>query len=124
MSMEKRVDLTGYPVNNNPAPVNWRGKIIHVRPLLDMTEVSSLVDGVMEACYSQAHDAMMPEMLDFSFREHIVSAYSDICLPDDARECYMILYLTDIFETVLKHANKAQIDAARHVIDMMFYHIQ
>ena len=122
--MEKRVDLTGFPVNNNPAPVNWRGKIIHVRPLIDITDVITLVNSVIEACYSQERDVMIPEMSDFSFREHVISAYSDIKLPEDAKECYLVLYLTDIYETVLKHANKAQIDAAKRVVEMMLYNMQ
>ena len=120
---DKRVDLTGWPVNDSPTPVNWRGKIIHVRPIINPEEVISLVNSVVDACYSKEHDAIVPEMSDFAFREHIVIAYSDVRLPDGATESYRILYLTDIFDVILKHACKAQIDAARRAVDMMIYHI-
>lgn len=119
--MEKKVDLTGFPVNNNPAPVNWRGKIIHVRPLLEIEEVAMLVNDVLSACYDKERDAIIPEMLDFAFRVCVISGYTDVVLPEDFRERYRFVYLTDLYETVMKRISSGQAAEMRKAAEAMIF---
>ena len=119
--MEKKVDLTGYPVNNSPTPVNWRGKIIHVKPLLDPDELCSFVREIISLCYDEQSDMMIPEYSDYYFRACTIKWYTDIVLPDVENEAYQILYLTDIYETVTKKVSAAQINGAKQVVDTTIY---
>lgn len=121
--MEKRVDLTGFPVNNNPAPVNWRGKIIHVRPLLEPEEMIATVNDIMVACHDDKHNAEVPEMEEFAIRHCVIMRYSDVLMSSDFREQYRFVFLTDLYETIENKACKSQIAAIRKAVDGMLFRI-
>lgn len=121
--MEKKVDLTGFPVNNNPAPVNWRGKIIHVRPLLEPEEMIATVNDIMAACHDEKHNAEVPEMEEFAIRHCVIMRYSDVLMSSDFREQYRFVFLTDLYETIENKACKAQIAAIRKAVDGMLFRI-
>lgn len=113
------VDLSGIATNDSPSPVNWRGKLIHVRPLLHPTEMIDAVNQAMSLCYYKEKDSMMPEMMDYAIRLSIILRYTDARLPEDPYACYKLLYLTDLYDTVIKHTSKGQADAIRHSVEWM-----
>ena len=120
-AMAKRVDLTGFPVNDSPVMVQWRGKVIHVRPLIEPEETMEIVNDVMAACYNEKADAVVPEMRDFAFRACVITRYSDVSLPSDLRAQYRIVYLTDLYETIEKRVCKAQIETMKSTVEHMMF---
>ena len=119
--MESRVDLSGFPVNDSPVMVQWRGKTIHVRPLIEPEETMEIVNDVMSACYDKKNDAIVPEMRDFAFRTYIIIKYSNVSLPKDLRSQYKLIYLTDLYETIEKRANRAQIEMIKSTVEHMMF---
>lgn len=113
----KGVDLSRFPVNDNPAPVNWRGKVIRVRPILEYDETTGFVDEVVSLCYDAERRQMIPERGDLMFRYAVLKHYTDAVLPEDFTGINKLCYLTDIYETVVSHAKKAQIEALRRAVD-------
>ena len=118
----KRVDLTGFPVSDSVVVVPWRGKTLHVRPLIEPEETMEIVNDVMSACYNEKDDAVVPEMRDFAFRACVITRYSDVFLPKDLREQYKIVYLTDLYDTIEKRVSKAQIETMRSTVEHMLFH--
>ena len=113
----ERVDFSNFPVNDSPTPVNWRGRVFHVRPILEMEEASRFVYEAISACYDEENETMVPEIVDYVFRRMVISYYSDIDLPEDEHAKYKMVYLTDIYDTMVKHASRAQIDSLRKTVE-------
>lgn len=115
-----RVDFTNYPVNDSPTPVSWRGRVFHVRPIIDPQDMIGMVNDILAFCYKEDGNSIVPEMLDYAVRLNVILRFTDIMPPKDSVACYKFLYLTDIYETALKHISKGQLnsitDAARLMI--------
>lgn len=120
--MEKIKKITVEQLRSaNSAPshrvIMWHGIAVTLRPLLPLVEVTQFVNSVMNSCYDKEHDVFVPDMKDFAFRVNTVSRYACVELPQDIEEQYSILYNTDIFDTILSHINKAQIESIREAIN-------
>lgn len=120
-AVQKGVDLSRFPVNDNPVPVNWRGKVIRVRPILEYDETTGFVDEVVSLCYDGEQRQMIPERGDLMFRYAVLRHYTDAVLPEDFTDINKLCYLTDIYDTVVSHAKKAQIEALRKVVDSVLF---
>lgn len=114
---DRRVDLTGFPVNDSPTPVNWRGKVFHVWPLIERAMVSDTISEIISLCYNDRDGVMIPENADYAYRCCMINNYTDLTLPSDDDELYRLIYATDIYDTVMKHVNRAQADIIRKVVD-------
>lgn len=112
------VDLTGVPVNNAPFPVNWRGRTFHVRKIIEPSAVFDAVDDIVGMCVERS-GAVLPEMEEYAVRAAVISAYTDILLPEDSGECYGLVFLTDLFETVVKNISKPQLESIRSAADKL-----
>ena len=120
--MEKIKIITAEQLRSaNSAPshriIMWHGIAVTLRPLLPLIEVTQFVNSVMNSCYDKEHDTFVPDMKDFAFRVNTVSRYACVELPQDIEEQYSVLYNTDIFDTILSHINKAQIESIREAIN-------
>lgn len=120
--MEKIKKITVEQLRSaNSAPshrvIMWHGIAMTLRPLLPLVEVTQFVNSVMNSCYDKEHDVFVPDMKDFAFRVNTVSRYACVELPQDIEEQYSVLYNTDIFDTILSHINKAQIESIREAIN-------
>ena len=90
--------------------IQWHTVQIVVRPLLNMEEYIKTVRAIVVDCMSKDGEIAI-ELLDFSTRLHIIAAYAFVELPDDMEQLYYVVYQSDLYDTVLKVANRAQIDA-------------
>lgn len=102
-------------------PVNWHGKIINVRQLLSVEEEFSLIRKILKYCCNENTDQFIPELIDLSMRLNIVSYYSDVELPVDIEEQHKLLYCSDLFDIIVSHTNKAQIDSIMRSIRLCVY---
>ncbi len=89
----------------------WRGLNIVVRNMIKIEETLDMVNSIMEACTSNKDGVIncYPELMDFAVRANVVLRYSNVHLPADTREQYMILYGTDLYDTVCSAVNDAQL---------------
>ena len=99
--------------------IMWHGKAISVRTLLPIHEVSLFVNSVMSACYDVEHEVIIPEMMDFAYRVNVVSRYACVELPDDIEEQYVLLYNTDIYDTIIAAVNTAQLQSIEKTIGIL-----
>lgn len=99
-------------------PVQWNGKSLYVRPILKLKDMTFLIQDVLKTCETKTPGVLAPELIDFSFRRHIVSMYSLIEMPDDLDDQYKILYETDLFDVVTKNINKDQYQGILRAINL------
>ena len=87
-----------------------------VRPRISFVEFGSLVMSVANSCFND--NKYRAWMRDYALRNKIVSAYTNIQLPDgDAENNYAFLMNTDIFESVVSYIDADQFDALVTAID-------
>lgn len=89
---------------------NWHGKMITVKYLLEYKEFLELLRSVENMCTSPDGE-LIAGLLDFSIKANVVAYYASVELPDDMDDVYKVVYCSDIYDVVLKMANKKQVDA-------------
>ena len=98
--------------------IMWHGNAITVRELLPITELSSFVNSVLNCCYDEKHDVVVPEMMDFAFRINVITSYATVELPDEICNQYAMAYQTDLFDSIVSVINKQQLCAIRDAIEL------
>ena len=91
--------------------VQWHSTQLVVRHSLGINEYISLIRSIVADC-SPKDGEVAYELFDFSVRLNVVLAYAFVELPEDIESAFYILYNSDLYDTVRKYANTAQIDAA------------
>lgn len=86
----------------------WNGITVTIRPSLPLVEVLSLVEEVVDACFTEDGD-FMPEVIDVLIKRGILSRYANFNLPIDLRKAYELIYHSDAFEFVTARINSNQI---------------
>lgn len=104
---------------NQPKKVQWHTSEIIIEQLLPLEKQIGLVQKIIKDCSSTTEDIAI-ELLDFSIRTNIISAYAHVELPSEIEDLFYIVYASDLFEKVCATANKGQIDAIRECVK---YHI-
>lgn len=97
--------------------VSWHTETIIMRHTLDASEFMAVVLDTVKDCKSP-DGVIAPELVDFAFRVNVVSAYAAVELPEDGMTLYYIMYASDLYDTVCRYANKAQIDAVKEAVMM------
>lgn len=115
--------MSRFVVKDHNKLLMWHGISVSIRTLLPLKEVSQFVNSVMDCCYDKEHDIFVPDMMDFAFRVNVVSRYACIELPNDLEDQYSILYDTDIFDSVIKVINQAQISSIKNAINICMRNI-
>ena len=95
--------------------VVWRTNSIVVRQILSAKEFIDTVQNILHDCSSD-DGSLSPELLDFAIRVNVIAAYAYVELPSDFDELYYAVYASDLYETVYKNTNSAQIDAIRQAV--------
>ncbi len=95
--------------------VTWHTAEFIMRPLLSIESYSSLVDRIINDCFDE-NGVFNLGVLDFSLRKNIVSAYAFVDLPTDVDDLYRVLYSSDLFDTVCRYANQAQLESILRVV--------
>ena len=97
--------------------VPWHTETVIMRHTIDASEFMAVVLDTVKDCKSP-EGVIAPELVDFAFRVNVVSAYAAVELPEDGMMLYYIMYASDLYDTVCRYANKAQIDAAKEAVMM------
>ena len=90
--------------------VSWHTASFIMKTFLTANEYMDTVFSILDDC--KAPDgSIAQELLDFSTRLHIITAYAFVEFPEDMEQIYYIVYNSDLYDTVLKHANSAQVES-------------
>lgn len=98
---------------------NWHGKMIDIKYYLPRDDEVRLIHSVLECC--GANDGagyIIPEFVDLAIRANIVSAYTNIELPDTVDAQHRLLYCSDLYDVVLKNANHTQIENIKRSVEL------
>lgn len=88
--------------------VQWHSAEIIVRPFLTIDEYIEVIKQIMRDCRDPDGN-IVPELIDFAIRINIICAYASIELPEDMKDCYYIIYASDLYETILSSISKCQV---------------
>lgn len=104
-----KVGMRGF---KDETPYNWHGKMIKIRYMLSRDEEIELIQSIIR-CFSvdDVYGGCVPEFVDLATRANIVAAYALVELPGTIEEQHRLLYHSDLYDVVLRMANKAQIDS-------------
>lgn len=98
--------------------VEWHGTELEIRKTISAATMYDLVRKVANACFDETTGEYLSEVRDFAERVAIVSAYTNVQLPDDDTEhLYDILYRTDLYDAVWKNICSDQLLAISDAID-------
>jgi len=87
--------------------IEWRGLEFIVKRTISFAEMAKIVETVTATCFSPEGE-YMPVCRDFMWAHEIISAYTNLELPEDAEECCQIIYDADLFMHVIDHISSDQ----------------
>lgn len=99
--------------------VVWHTANIRVAYSLGAKEFMDVYASIIRDCTTRDGECMLP-LIDFSVRVNIIVAFSDVSLPDDMERLFDVIYGSDLYETVVRNANRAQIDALSRAVWQSF----
>lgn len=107
------------PISNKQyKKVMWHGDEILVRPLLTLDETFAFTTHVSDLCKDDDSGPFLPELVELAFRRTVIEMYAVVELPEDIDEQYYYLFGSDLYETVAKAVNTAQLNSLRKIIDL------
>lgn len=90
--------------------IMWHASEVVVKNVLSINEFVDVVNAIVHDCSGDDMDKSFM-LLDFAFRVNVIDAYAYVELPQDIETLYYVIYASDLFETIYKRTNQAQIDA-------------
>lgn len=98
--------------------MDWHGVELEIQKKVSAATMYDLVRKVANTCFDDTTGEYLSEVRDFAERVAIVSAYTNVQLPDDDTEhLYDILYRTDLYDAVWKNICSDQLLAISDAID-------
>lgn len=97
--------------------ISWHSSQLIIKPLLTLPEYVDTVHRIICDC-TGSDGTIAKELLDYSIRLHVIAAYSFVEVPEDLEQAYYIAYQSDLYDTVVKNVNAAQIDAIKKSVQM------
>lgn len=112
MSNNKKINFnkfTGIINEHKPKPstltyttANGERFDVTIMPRLDLSELAILVNSVVREVFDTNTNHYNPEIYDLILRKEVVSAYTNVAMPDDLNKMVDLLYCTDLFENITK----------------------
>lgn len=97
--------------------VPWHTTTITVRQLLPAKECYGLIGDILNDCKSPNGEFII-ELLDFSIRTHIISAYAFVSLPENPDDLYYLVYASDLYDVVCSTINQSQFEMIKYSIEL------
>lgn len=95
--------------------ISWHGNNLVIRQFLPLCEYLQMINSIVNDCCNP-EGAIAIEIIDFAIRTNVISNYALVELPDDSAALFEVIYATDLYDTVCKYANKAQIESAHQIV--------
>ena len=95
--------------------IQWHARNLTLRQFLTLHEYISIVNDIVNDC-KKPDGSIAVELIDFAFRMNVISSYAYVEMPEDIDSIYYIVYASDLFDTIYRYANSAQIDSIKHAV--------
>ncbi len=104
-------------LKNNKTPlhyktITWKSYNIVIKQTLSIDEFMNVIHAVFKDCrVSDSDNIVQLELIDFSIKTNIISAYANVELPENLDELYSIVYGTSLYETIYSNVSKIQVQS-------------
>lgn len=104
-------------LKNNKTPlhyktITWESYNIVIKQTLSINEFMNVIHAVFKDCRVSGSDNIVQlELIDFSIKTNIISAYANVELPENLDELYSIVYGTSLYETIYSNVSKIQVQS-------------
>lgn len=104
-------------LKNNKTPlryktITWESYNIVIKQTLSIDEFMNVIHAVFKDCRVPDSDNIVQlELIDFSIKTNIISAYANVELPENLDELYSIVYGTSLYETIYSNVSKIQVQS-------------
>lgn len=110
-------------VNNNVSDVDWEGNEISVNYLVDPAIIDTIATSVVDACFANEGE-FNPYLKDFTLKCMVLTAYTNIPMPEDVPSKYAFIYGSEIFDVIREYICEEQLSAMFSTIDEMIAYRQ
>lgn len=86
-----------------------------VSPTIGLKEFAATVNSIIDTCFDD--DIYIPWVKECAERVYIISAYTDIALPQDGEQWFYIVSNTDIYNKVIELVDSDQIASLKSSVD-------
>lgn len=93
----------------------WGNRKIPIRRMLRIDEYVDLIRKIIDNCRTD-DESIGLELVDFSIRINIISAFTGLDLPDDVNDMFSLAYGSNLYDVVCAHASQKQIEAIRETV--------
>lgn len=91
---------------------------VEIKPFLSLEEMMRFVNEVSKRCFVGADEVYTPELKDFLVGYFLITAYTNITLPDDASSCYeFVVRGRSLINKIIGQIDEAQLKAMLDAID-------
>lgn len=118
MTKEQAAELVKEFVDNNVAKLDWHGNEVRVQRILDFPVVHDIITSIVDQCFG-TDSSYTPDVKDYLIRLMIISAYTDVEIPDDAAMQYALVYATDLYDDVVQCVSDKQLSEIFSAIDAL-----
>lgn len=105
---EKVSEIVKQIVEENVQKISFLDSVVSVQYLVDFDIARLIVKNIADKCFDEDGN-YHPEIREFLERIAIISAYTDIELPESVAEQYAFLYGTDIYQNVIGAVSEEQV---------------
>lgn len=109
--------LRAAKLSDEQTRADWRGLHITVRRFLPLDAIQPMVEEIIELCAAGGEHVFKPELLEFSFRIHVLIYYTNIELPKDLRNQYQLAMGTDLYLTIASYICEDQLEDLRLCVE-------
>ena len=85
----------------------YNGLTFLVKPILTIEEMAMMVSNVVESCFSDEGE-YYPQVLEYAFRCEIIDRYTNITLPQNINEKYLLTY-SGIIDVIKEKVDNVQL---------------
>ena len=112
LSTEQLIQLAQLPTKKTK-DIEWRGATITIKERLSLQEYMALVHKVLGEVQGpgDGNQALLYEMVDFALRANIIGSYAFVSLPKEWHTLFSVVYDTDLYECIVSHIDKQQLNS-------------
>lgn len=102
--------------------IKWRSHNIKIKHTLSINEYLNVMQRIAQDCkVSGTENVVRIELIDFAIKTSIISAFSNVKLPENINDLYYIVYGTDLYDVICKNISKIQLESIISSVNMCIH---
>lgn len=98
--------------------VPWHSTTLTIKQNLSVKEYVDTIHSIIQSCMTPDETCAV-ELLDFAIKSNVISSYAFVELPESLEDMFYIVYASDLYETIYKNVNNAQINSIEETVIRM-----